>query len=228
MELHPHKNEETGRWTLEGVEPSETTFEKMIGMISSGTNFKFARYGDGEFNCMLGKQGANCDGHEYFPDLGERLKNSFSKKVMTGIQPLALTLHYKDQVLKMVEGLDLYNSDVLHNASIDLQMTRFMKAVLDSGRPHVCVGPSHLTKMFDAIILIDDKNCWLDYEDTKKTLGTWIDSYKNGIIFLCASMMSEVLIKDFEDAEVTIIDAGSVFDPYVGKNSRKYHHKLAI
>lgn len=228
MELKAHKNETSGRWTLDGVEPSEATLERMINMIRTGTNFKFARYGDGEFNCMFGKKGANCDGHEYFPDLGARLRKSFSKKVMTGVQPLALTLNYKEEIIKLIDGLDLYNSDVLHNASIDLQMTRFMTVVLESKRSVVCAGPTHLTNMFDEMILIPDKNCWLQYEGIKKNLSEWISEHENGIVFLCASMMSEVLIKDFEDENVTIIDAGSVFDPYVGMKTRKYHHKLPL
>lgn len=226
MELIPSKNEISGRWSLEGAEPSQVTFAKICDLITKGVNFKFARYGDGEFNAIFGKEGSNCDGHEYFKDMGERLANSFSSKVMTGIQPLALTTKYKDRILNCIEGLQLYNADVLHNASIDLQLSKLLVVVNQSMRPHVCVGPAHLTRMFDSMILIPDKNCWLTYDDTKRNLGEWIKDNENGIIFLCASMMSEVLINDFEDANVTIIDAGSVFDPFCNVKSRKYHHKL--
>jgi len=40
-------------------------------------------------------------------------------------------------------------------------------------------------------------------------------------------MMSEVLIDQLSYSENTFIDCGSVFDPYVGVKSRRYHHKLA-
>ncbi len=228
MELIPSKNEVSGRWSLEGVEPSQVTFAKICHMIREGTNFKFARYGDGEFNAIFGKEGQNCDGHKYFPDMGARLADSFSKKVMTGIQPLALTTKYKEGILNCIEGLELYNSDAIHNASIDLQLSDLLRAIDECKRPHVCVGPAHLVPMFDSMILIPNENCWLTYEDTKSNLSEWINENENGIVLLCASMMSEVLIFDFVDSPVTMIDTGSVFDPYVNVKSRKYHYKLPI
>jgi hypothetical protein len=45
-------------------------------------------------------------------------------------------------------------------------------------------------------------------------------------------MMSNVLIDDLhpiaEVVGVTLLDMGSIFDPYVGVNSRSYHNKLNL
>jgi len=226
--LTPIKDENTGMWTLEGVEPWHVTYAKFIHFIKEGINFKFARYGDGELNCIFGKDGKNCDGHEYYNDLGDALKQSFNPEIITGIQPLSLTLTYADKVNELISELRLVNADVLHNASIDLRLSEILIAVSESGRQHVCVGPTHLTPMFDSMILIPDENCWIQHENIKRNLSEWIEENENGIIFLCASMMSEVLISDFRNANVTMIDAGSVFDPYVNVKSRNYHHKLPI
>lgn len=216
------KNELTGRWTILGMEPSSLTYERFINYLTYGYNFKFARYGDGEFNAIFGKKGHNCDGHEYFPDLGERLRASFSKNIFTGIQPLTLTLPYAKEALKLLEGCNLVNADAIHNASIDGELHRLMDAL--KGRDVVCVGPAHLLPLFDQMIVVPDKNCWLNYEKVKNHLEILIHSDK--IVVLCASMMSEILIKDFEDEDITMIDVGSALDPLVGKLSRRYHHKL--
>ena len=226
--LKATKDESTGMWKIESVEPWHITYAKFIHLIKEGINFKFARYGDGEFNAIFGKSGKNCDGHEYFPDLGEALKKSFNPEIITGIQPLSLTLPYAEKVLNLMIGLRLVNADVLHNASIDGKIIDLIYAIVGSNRQNVCVGPTHLTPLFDSMIFIPDKNCWLQYDAIKRNLSEWIEENENGIILLCASMMSEVLISDFRDANVTMIDAGSVFDPYVNVKSRKYHHKLPI
>jgi hypothetical protein len=224
MEIKPIKDELKGRWTIEGLESSEMTFNRLCQLLRSGKNFKFARYGDGEFNAIFGKKGSNCDGHEYFPDLGVKLKNSFSKRAITGIQPLALTLPYATEALKLLEGCNLVNADVLHNASIDGQLYKMVEILKD--RNVVCVGPAHLVPLFDQMIIIKDKNCWLDYERTIENIRFLMEPDK--VFLLCASMMSEVIIKHFEYETVTMIDCGSVFDPYVKINSRRYHHKLKL
>lgn len=218
------KNEITGRWSIPGIEPSEVTFQRMINYLHYDYNFKFSRFGDGEFNAIFGKKGQNCDGHQYFPDLGERLKTSFSKNALTGIQPLTLTLPYAKDALKMMEGCEIVNADAIHNASIDGQLNRLLRVF--ERRSVVCVGPIHLAGLFDQIIVIPDKNCWLSYEKIKSNIELFMERDK--VIVLCASMMSEVLIKDFEDEDVTMIDCGSVFSPYVGVKSRSYHYKLKI
>jgi hypothetical protein len=49
---------------------------------------------------------------------------------------------------------------------------------------------------------------------------------KKAIVLLCASMMSEVIIHQFSKDHHTFVDMGSVLDIFVGKPSRRYHHKL--
>ena len=233
MEKLTANKSEKGTWDIPEIEKWEVTFTRLKEMILSGVNFKFARYGDGELNCMTGRQGANCDGHEYFPDLGERLRNSFSDKVMTGVQPLMITLSNADKFYELIEnkGLALYNADVLHNAMIDLQMSTLLEAIDKSGRDVVVIGPAHLRSFFFApvsFVGIQDLNCWLMYEETKAELLKKLEGKTNAVILLCASMMSEVLIHDLVDIPHAMIYCGSVFDPFVKIKSRKYHHKLVL
>lgn len=221
------RDEQTGRWTVEGLPPSELTFEHLCTMLQANIPFKFARYGDGEFNCMFGKQGRNTDLHEYFPDMGRRLMKALvNANYLVGIQPLALTL-YPEKIEPFLTDKQLCNADVLHNASIDKQLSTFKDAL--KGKYIIVVGPAHLASLFDGVhIIIPSINCWTEYENVRQQIAFHIDGINNAVVILCASMMSEVLIDDFADEHHTFIDAGSVFDPYCGVKSRRYHHKLGI
>jgi hypothetical protein len=229
MNLKAHRDEATGRWFMEGVEPETETYQNILKMLKSGTNFKFARYGDGELYCMTGKPGHNTDGHHYFPELGARLRQAVTSgpvDYMVGIQPLSVS-HLPEQVAVYFDRINpLYNADVLHSASIDGQLSHFFKAL--EGRYLILCGPAHLASLFDGSvhIVIPSRDCWLQYQQIREQLEFHL--VKDCVVLLCASMMSEVLIDDFKDYKCTIIDAGSVLDPYAGVKSRKYHDKLEV
>lgn len=228
--MEAFRNELTGRWSLTGVEPSEVTFERICKMLREKKNFKFARYGDGEFMCMDGKVGHNCDGHEYFADLGMALNDAFydSPNYMVGIQPLSVHNGLYQRAVRDIPGpADIYDADVLHSASIDGKLSLFFDALKD--RQVFCVGPLHLfPKIFEFGITIPDKNCWNDYSYIRKALSNMLYDESNLVILFCASMMTEVLINDFKHSPNTFIDCGSLFDPMAGKFSRSYHHKLTM
>lgn len=236
MEQLKATKDDKGIWQVEGLQKWEDTYALMLHSIEEGHNFKFARYGDGEAICILqvpGKQ-ANCDGHKYFPSLGTALRESFSEKVMCGIQPLLLTSKYGHDFMEIADKHltgGYFNADVLHNASISLKLSHFLISIDKSKRFVIVVGPAHLREFFPEpikFIQIPDRDCWLKYDDVKQELAEQLFSEYNAIVLLCASMMSEVLIKDFEDAECTMIDCGSVFDPFVNVKSRRYHHNLKV
>jgi hypothetical protein len=230
MELKAFKNESSGIWDIQGLEKWTVTYQDMIDKLQSNKAFKFARYGDGEIYCMNGKQGHNCDNHIYFPDLGKALKQTITEEPLyqVGIQPLSIS-HIPEQVNAYFSHFKrLYNADVLHNASIDRSLNHIMDA-MDS-RYVILVGPLHLSSLFENCIhiIIPKVNCWLEYVNIKQQIHFHTEGINNAVVLLAASMMSEVLISDFEDYPHTFIDVGSVFDVYCGVKSRKYHYKMSL
>lgn len=224
------KTESTGRWSLEGVEPSEATYLRILQKLEHKEPFSFARFGDGELNAMMGKAGHNCDKHEYFPDMGKRLKQIFLSKpeYMVGIQPLSVS---QEKYLPLIEQAEInfVNADVIHNASIDERLGRFFDVL--KTRKVVLVGPQHLEFFKATLLVIPDRNCWLEYERIKDIIQfVMIDFEKIGetnvVFLLCASMMSEVIIDTFKNSGHTFIDMGSSLDFYAGKPSRSYHYKM--
>ncbi len=231
----PVKNEELGRWSLQGVEPSEDTFSDMTEKLSSFKSFCFSRWGDGEFNAILGnnEKPRNCDGHEYFADMGRWLKTILLSRpsYIMGIQPLCLTSRRAFEIQALIDPLriDWVNADAIHNASIDGRLGELLEVL--KRRNVTLVGPQHLNSLATIQewkqITIPNQNCWLERQSIASHIAR---SFAPGMVYLlCASMMSEIIIDVFSDQnEATFIDCGSVFDPYAGVKSRRYHQKLKL
>ena len=69
------------------------SFDTIIDDIESGQHFSLARYGDGEFNAILEKPGANCDGHAYYPSMGLELGLTLNSR-----PPYYLGLHQSAKI----------------------------------------------------------------------------------------------------------------------------------
>lgn len=221
------RDETNGKWSLEGVEDSEITYQSILHKIRIKEPFCFSRFGDGEFNAMLGRPGNNCDGHAYFPDMGVRLKDIFlsSPSYMVGIQPLSVSQEKYSGIISQCQSV-FVNADTIHNANIEEKLGRFFEEL--KLRKVVLVGPKHLSKLGASQIIIPDTNCWLYYDQIKVLLNKTVNEFIDCVVLLCASMMSEILIEDFKNSGHTFIDMGSALDPHVGVKSRRYHHKMNI
>ena len=192
------------------------TYSELINNLEQGVNFSWSRFGDGEFNCMYGKKGCNCDGHIYFDTLARRLTKAWNDpRGVVAVQLLARQIHN-------ILG-DYPDADILHKASIDGKLHYLLTAL--EGRNIILVGPDHLKSMeFDRFIAVRTKNAWMEYPNTLEEVNRLVQP--NDVVLLCCGMMAEVLIWDMYSEDITMIDCGSVFDPYCGVKSRKYHHKL--
>lgn len=231
--MKAYRDETTGRWHSDLPD----VFDLMCEKLRKREPFSFARYGDGEWNAIYGKKGHNCDGHEYFPDMGERLRKIVESKpkYLMGMQPLTVASERWAQIEKDFPGIDWVDGDSIHNASIDGKLPQLIDG-LDSDTT-VIIGPKHINNdlqytdklSFSWIgITIPSMNCWLEYETVVHELHQFLMDKRNCVILLCASMMSEILIDQFSEDGHTLIDMGSVLDPYAGVKSRRYHHKLNI
>lgn len=210
----------------------DETYAEILEKLTMELPFSFSRFGDGEWNCIFGDSGYNCDKHDYFQDLGERLKKIvLSKpKYMMGIQELALRGKHGSEIVDMITPLDIpwYNADVLCKMSIYGRLAPFLQAI--KKRQVLVVGPKYLQCLpikIDSFVYVDDKNCWLEYEAVRDIIAHSLKAEM--VVLFCASMMSNVLIDDFSTyPSVTLIDAGSLLDPYAGKFTRAYHKDLIL
>lgn len=221
-------------------------FKDMVARVTLGKNFAWSRWGDGEWECILGYDGGNCDGHHYFPDMKARLR-----KIVTGpayndyefaIQPKALN-DLGPELQGFLKDNDVHrdwgSADLLHDASTRDCLHDLTNGLRNSNRPVLVVGPSTL-KSADTLRLFEhysvaENNCWLVYGGVLHDISKGIKAMGRGsnpvILFSCG-MSANVLIHDLwlmYGPHVTLIDAGSVFDPYCEPPilSRRYHEVIA-
>lgn len=210
------------------------TYDQLLYNLSHNVNFSFSRWGDGEFNCIMqnrpGK--ANCDGNLYYPELGKALEAIVKSgpEYYMGMQPLAERLYPEKATEFRANGSTWINADILHNASIKEGLDRLWGAT--QNRPVMFIGPGRLVKMCkvgDQIIDIGKANAWDSRDKIMLTIGRCLGQDKSKVVFVSAGMYANCIIDllywEYGDQH-TFIDAGSVFDPYCGVNSRKYHTQI--
>jgi len=203
--------------------------EEWVNALISKEPFSFSRWGDGEWNCIFGVEGWNCDDHIYYKDMGERLLDVLlsEPEYYLGEHAMAMRL-MGDKIRQAIAGLSLnwVNADTLHLKSIDGTIKEYID--IWKTRDVVLVGPQHLKKLdlFPfRFIEIPSKNCWLEYESILEEIKKEI--WHDTVVLFCASMMANVLIDDLH-GHCTLIDAGSLFDPYVGIFSRSHHKYVKL
>ena len=196
------------------------TYQELIDKLKSSEPFSFSRFGDGEFACMLGKKGANCDGHEYYPDLGKALNKAWDEP-----RGIIGTQRYGQAIYPQFThtGID---ADILHKASIGEELGEFCMNLRHTDL--IIVGPKHIEGLmvWREFIEVPERNAWLQHDQILEQLRNMIQKWD--VVLYCCGMMAEVLIWELYDKKIIQIDCGSVFDPYCGVKSRNYHHKLKL
>lgn len=204
------------------------TYKELIQKLIDKEPFAFSRWGDGEWSAVAGKQGKNCDGHKYFADMGKVLRQivSIKQPYCMGLQPIK----HKLFSLGAKYEQDWIDADILHNASIDGILTDLYDALKD--RNVVLIGNERHRNLpfINTFIEVPKVNAWQQSGNVWASCKTEMTKGKELVFIFCAGMMSNVLIdslyKSYNNA--TYIDTGSVFDPYLGFNTRSYHKKLDL
>lgn len=203
---------------------------RYAAMIESGEPFSQANYGDGEWNCIFGVSGENCDGHQYYPDLGEALRRTLltPKRYLHGIPSGMRTLLNAESWCgrNNVRGIRWVEKETLSEANWRGEL----KPLFDVLRTRrvMLVGAGHLRKLPNQLlnaawlVEVPAKDCW------REVAGIYNQVLRHGfdkdVILFSASMMTNVLVyRLFDDIgdRVTMLDMGAIFDPYCGVNSRK-------
>lgn len=205
------------------------TYQDILTKISSNTPFAFARYGDGEWLNIRKAPGSNCDGNKYYPELGDRLEQIVSNKqdYILGAQD-----YKKWNLLSDVEQYDIntwIDADIFHKASMNGKLSNLFKAL---NEVHVVyIGNESLKSLnfINEFIQIPYNNVWLEYTSVlAKIKATFSKTHKTYLF--SAGMCANIFIHDLWsiNRNNSYIDVGSVFDPYIGRNTRKYHSNLNI
>lgn len=209
----------------------------------------FVRYGDGEFNAILGAAGQNCDGHAYFPDLGTALAKTLreprgrrSENYLYALGPKAAQGMRECVTAWLRENapaLLWHDTEVFLRSSLTGELYPLVSAL--NQRRVVFVGAAHLVRLWErnlmrppqAHVVTPDVNAWLDKnriaQDILQVVRQTNPNRQLDAVLFSAGMLSKVLIWELYPLlgnEMSLWDTGSLFDMYCGKDSRSYARKL--
>lgn len=173
---------------------------------------------------------SNTDGNYYYSDLGRTLRRIIESKPTyhLGVQSLAKEL-YPELVEEITQHGRWGDSDILHQASLEGRIGELHAAL--KGRNVILVGPAHLEHAIKGASFVEtpDVNCWLNKADILLKVKSRLKGRKDVVVIFCAGMAANYFVDALHEKygeQHTFIDAGSVFDPYCGRNSRKYHSQI--
>jgi hypothetical protein len=191
--------------------------------LDAGENFKFLRFGDGEFHCYLGSDiviGKN--EHDIYPALTNKIRSildNLNPSHYNALQPYSLTI---PEFAGIIPDINWLNADVFHNASEAGELAPFFRSL--HGRDVVLVSNYEKRNFNETwkLMCVQSKNCFDDYLDVMNGISK---CKPNTVFLFAASRLSVPVIYDGPE-DCTMIDIGSLLDPYIGKITRRYHTKM--
>ena len=206
-----------------------------IDKINNVENFSFSRWGDGEWFCTIGVQGQNCDKHQYTPNLQEGLFKALKqdkpyykaiwdsehgqiKNILHIIQPFMVLNDIKPKWV---------NAGIWEDAVLIGGIDRLVEAL--EGRNLVIVSNNTLRDLnikYVDFIEVPKINCFEDKDRIKSDMISMSKKYDDVVFAMSSSMATNVIIDELYDEigdECSMIDFGSIWDPFVGKLTRSYH-----
>jgi len=214
-------------------------YDDMLADIENRNRFAFVRYSDGDWNCFFGRDGGIPNEHAYMPGLGQRLRESVVPEpgYHVGIMPSLLTPDRWWASNKVISWLadrpemSFCSSLVLHKAGMQGRLDAYFSAV--KGQRRVLISNESASGMAPWLgdfehVIIPKQDCWLQRDEI---LPRIIKACREpGVAMFACSIPAKVWIRQAWDAgcAASLIDIGSVFDPYLGRLSRNYMRKTGV
>lgn len=213
--------------------PRKEALQYFASCIETNTPFSFAKFGDGEFLCMIKTEGVNGnDGHPYSPELAKKLRDALQFLSAKENSFIAYWIYdmikERDQLfaeLKIKPNFADYDTILQQERKLDDDLLAFYRAIKTSGRKKIFVGPKILAGVQAFLqcakhIEVPLLNSFSEFPRIKEELMSELT--EDGIAIFSAGMPSKPLIHEIlrQRPAVTCIDAGSGFDPIFVGNTR--------
>jgi hypothetical protein len=206
-------------------------FEYFFDRIRNNQHFKYSRFNDGELLAINGKNplGSNCDGHIYFPKMGEQLKEVLLTYSKTDDYFIESFIHWYNKlphIRNILHGLKEQNNELMFLEDDFIRISheetpeKFIQ-LLDvlKNKKMVIVGPEYLkdlNKFFEfRHINVPLKNCYNNINEIIDNIKSISYNEKDIYFLLSASMPANIIIDKFKDnGNNTYLDWGSVWDTF--------------
>ena len=208
---------------------NDVFFEELCNKINNKIPFAFSRWGDGEWLTVAKSNptDANCDGNYFYTELGDKLISIVREKqdYYMGHQNVVGAHSLKDKYPQ-----EWVNSDLFHEISEERGLDDVFN--LFHNVHIVYIGNKSLSKLsfIDEFIEIPYNNVWLKYDEVLSEIKSKIIDDECKVFLFSAGMASNAFIHDLwnYNNKNVYMDASSAFDPYVGRKTRSYHHRLNL
>jgi hypothetical protein len=194
---------------------------------------RMARYGDGEFNCMMGKVGHTGGGWHYTPKMAGALHETLTMQGFFHCYNIKSNEVSAGNWLEK-EKVDIkwYQENTILKASLDGKLSSFIKEIRHQGRKVVIVtGNAHLKRFkgfpeAKLIVVEPQKQQLLVLAKADKIIRGLVDF--RTVLFSCGPLTNIFIAKmaQMKTRAINLIDIGSTWDMYVGNVSRGYARKL--
>ena len=208
-------------------ETSEDSYRWVVQSIQDGQTFQLSRWNDGELFCVVGRGGANCDGHEYFESLQLALVDILAKpqRYEMGLGALGIGIARE---LKIIDRFRWRNASAFCWGLRHDKLESFLAAL--EGRAVTLVGTDHLKKVADhcgwKVVDVPARNAWNRIQLFDRQTFDLAEE-RSIVVLACGPGSCVVVERLFEwRPDLTVIDIGSCLDPFGGVVSRSYQHGL--
>jgi hypothetical protein len=213
--------------------------DAQIQAIRDGTPFAFSRWGDGEWSCLLGRQGHNAAGMPYSAATRADLTAVLESHPAYEMGLSESVVHPRGMHRAMETAVPAWfcahrvsipwvGADGLADRSMAGTLGPFVEALRT--REAVLVGPSYFSNLrFFPVVAQVVVPPRMRHEDeiarlVRQTLAA-LQEWPGSVVAISAGMSANVLIDRVHAVrpEATLIDCGSLWEPYLGRAVRKYH-----
>lgn len=218
-----------------------------VDRLKTGERYSLARYGNGEWDCIFKSRMRTGSGSQLLkvPGLRQGLidslvqRSSASDTYFLGIQSPSYLKRCQlwDKLVGWQQvncpGIHWHNGNVFHYASMRstlyplIEQLRKMELII--------VGPpwlEGLKKVFPSMkfVYVRPKNCFATYKDIRSGIVSMLKTCKAPVVVsFSAGPATKVLINSLHDKVrdgCYLIDFGSLWDIYAGKQTRRYHKRV--
>lgn len=217
-----------------------------VKRLVDGEPYSFVRYGNGEWDCIFKNRARTGSGSQALtPALRMALMKSLIKSPQDENFFLAMQsrtfltrcglLGPAEQWLKSnAPNAKWYCGEVFHTASIKQKLYPLVEQLRKM--QVVVVGPTYLralegnTFKYAKFVPVQGRDCFTQYKSLYLSILNVSQGLKKPVVIsFSAGPAAKVLIHDLYSQigkDTFLIDFGSVWDPYSGKNTRRYHGRL--
>jgi len=207
-----------------------------VDKINAGQPFSFVRYGNGEWDCILNLYHQTRSGSQRFDStlqdaLIRSLVNKREGAYFTALQSasflqrVGILPQAEMWIVNNAPDLTWYDGEVFTKTSMKGKLYPLVAAL--KKQQVVVVGPKWLKKLpfASAFIQVASHDCWKDAD----MIEDKICGLKNVVVSFSAGPATKALIHRLQPVigkHSWLIDFGSVWDPYCGVHSRRYHQRM--